>query len=63
MDFPSPNQAVNSFHSEPAPTAAGIKSEASNPNVDFGLARYVADNLSTGSLYAARGTPELAEIQ
>ena len=54
---------MNSRHSDPAPTAAGIKSEASNPNVDFGLARYVAESLSTWFLYAARGTPLLAEIQ
>jgi hypothetical protein len=39
IDLPSPNHAVNSFHSAPAPTAAGIKSDASKPNVDLGFER------------------------
>lgn len=39
IDLPSPNQAVNWVHSDPAPTAAGIASEASNTKVDFGSDR------------------------
>src|SRR5262249_10804012 len=44
------NQATIDFHSWPAPTAAGIKSEASNAKVAVGSARYLADSWSIGSV-------------
>ena len=44
------NQLTIDFHSWPAPTAAGIASEASNAKVAFGSARYFADSWSIGSV-------------
>src|SRR5262249_49112780 len=43
------NQLTIDFHSWPAPTAAGIASEASNAKVAVGSARYFADSWSIGS--------------
>ena len=50
MSLSSANQAVIYFHSAPEPTAAGIRSEASNRNVAVGSVRYFADSLSIGSV-------------
>src|SRR5690348_3543764 len=61
--WPEANQEVIDFHSCPAPTAAGIRSEASNRNVAFGSVRYFADNASIGSVYTVGSTPELADTQ
>src|SRR5215469_18178516 len=44
------NQLTIDFHSWPAPTAAGIASEASNAKVAVGSARYFADSWSIGSV-------------
>src|SRR5262249_9257881 len=44
------NQLTIDFHSWPAPTAAGIASEASNAKVAAGSARYFADSWSMGSV-------------
>src|SRR5262249_53325025 len=62
-DLPSANHAVIAFHSAPEPTAAGMRSEASNRNVAFGSVRYFADSASIGSVYRLLSTPELAETQ
>src|SRR5262249_38509505 len=50
IDGPEPNQAVIDFHSWPAPTAAGMRSDPSNRKVAFGSVRYFADSWSTGSV-------------
>src|ERR1700675_1027698 len=51
VDLFSPNQAVLSDQNLPEPTAAGIRSEASNRKVADGSVRYLADRASIGSVY------------
>src|ERR1019366_6263485 len=62
-DAPVPNQAVICVHSAPEPTADGIRSDASNRKVAFGLVRYFADNWSMPSVYRLWSTPLFAETQ
>ena len=50
IDVPEANQAVIDFHSWPAPTAGGIRSDASNRKVALVSVRYLADSLSIGSV-------------
>ncbi len=50
IDCPSANQAVSDFHSCPAPTAAGIRSEPSKRKVADGSVSASADSLSIGSV-------------
>jgi len=50
IDLPWPNQAVIAFHSAPEPTAAGMRSDASNRKVAPGSVRYLADSASIGSV-------------
>src|SRR5450755_2122396 len=59
----SPNQDVISDHSLPAPTAAGIRSEASKRNVAVGSVRYFTDSWSIGSVYRDLSTPLFADTQ
>ena len=53
-------QAVSSFHSEPAPTAAGIRSEPSNRNTAFGSCRIFTDAWSIALATLLMSRPLLA---
>src|ERR1700710_2173198 len=56
-------QLVSCFHSVPAPTAAGIRSEASKRETDLGSCRIDTDNLLIASGTLAGSRPLLAEIR
>ena len=55
--------AVISFQKEPAPTAPGIWSDASNLNTACGSCSVWADSLSIGLARLATSRPLLAETQ
>src|SRR5580765_2669563 len=56
-------QAVSCCHSAPAPTAAGIMSEASNRDTVFGSCRICTQSLLIGPCALAMSRPLFAEMR